>query len=122
MLPAGLVSRLLLGPLVRTVLPTGAPLVLAADEALERRRGAKIACKSLFFGDPVRSGSNDPLKREGIRWLRMALLVEVPGSQKRRWALPFLTVPVLAPATPKELGKAHLARWSIGHGAIGAAA
>src|SRR5436305_11734941 len=35
-------SRLLLGLLVSTLLPAGAPLVLLVDETLERRRGAKI--------------------------------------------------------------------------------
>ncbi len=45
-----LLSRLLLlGLLVRTLLPADAPLVLAVDETLERRRGAKkIAYKSFL--------------------------------------------------------------------------
>jgi hypothetical protein len=78
-----IVSRLLLGLLVRTLLPAHAPLVVAVDETLQRRRGAKIAYKS-FFRDPVRSTSNNPVKSEGIRWLCMALVVEVPWSEKRQ--------------------------------------
>lgn len=101
-----LLSRLLLGLLVKTLLPTDAPLVLLVDETLERRRGPKIAYKS-YFRDPVRSTKKHPVKSEGIRWLSMALLVEVPWSEKRQWALPFLTVPVLAPKTSEEMGKPH---------------
>ncbi|MCA1838272.1 MAG: transposase [Actinobacteria bacterium] len=101
-------SRLLLGLLVETLLPADAPLVLVVDETLERRRGPKIAYKS-FFRDAVRSTSSgeNPVKSEGIRWLSVALLVKVPWSEKRQWALPFLTVPALAPATSAKLGKPH---------------
>jgi hypothetical protein len=99
-------SRLLLGLLVTSLLSADAPLVLAVDETLERRRGAKIACKS-FFRDPVRSTKKHPVKSEGIRWLSVALLVDVPWNQRRQWALPFLTVALLAPATSEKLGQPH---------------
>ena len=99
-------SRLLLGLLVSTLLPAEAPLVVAVDETLERRRGAKIPFKG-FFRDAVRSTKNNPVKSEGIRWLSMALLVEVPWSESRQWALPFLTVPAPAPKTSEKMGKPH---------------
>jgi hypothetical protein len=99
-------SRLLLGLLVTTLLPADAPLVLVVDETLERRRGAKIPYKG-YFRDAARSSKQHPVKSEGIRWLSVALLVEVPWSEKRQWALPFLTVPALAPATSQKLGKPH---------------
>jgi len=80
--------------------------VLVVDETLERRRGPKIAYKS-FFGDSVGSVSGkNALKSEGIRWLCMALLVEVPWSE-RPWTLPLFTVPALTPATSQKLGKPH---------------
>jgi hypothetical protein len=41
-----------------------------------------------------------------VRWLSVALLVPVPWS-RRWWALPFLTVPVLVPATSAKLGTPH---------------
>jgi hypothetical protein len=88
------------------LLPADAPLVLLVDETLERRRGKKIAYKS-YFRDVVRSTSQHPLKSEGIRWLCVALLVQVPWNESRQWALPFLTVPALAPATSEKLGKPH---------------
>jgi hypothetical protein len=98
-------SRLLLGLIVTTCLAPEAPLLLVIDETLERRRGRKIAWRS-WFRDPVRSGTGKPVLSQGIRWLTVAILVPVPWG-RRLWALPVLTVPVLAPATSAKLGKPH---------------
>jgi hypothetical protein len=87
------------------LLPPGAPLLLVIDETLERRRGRRIAWRGRCR-DPVRSGGGKPVLSQGVRWLVLALLVEVPWAG-RPWALPFLTVPVLAPATSAKLGKPH---------------
>lgn len=100
-----LLSKLLVGLLVATFLPPDAPLVLLVDETLERRRGRRIAWKG-YFRDPVRSTASQAVTSPGIRWLCVALLVPVPWSS-RPWALPFLTVPALAPATSEKLGKRH---------------
>jgi hypothetical protein len=80
--------------------------VLVVDETLERRRGRKISYKS-HFRDSVRSTSTNLVKSEGIRWLSVALLVEVPWSERRQWALPFFTVAAPAPASSQKLGKPH---------------
>ena len=98
-------SRLVLGLIVTACLAPDAPLLLVIDETLERRRGRRIAWRS-WFRDPVRSGAGKPVLSPGVRWLCVALLVPVPWSG-RLWALPFLTVPVLAPATSAKLGKRH---------------
>lgn len=98
-------SRLLLDLLVATCLAPNAPLLLVVDETLERRRGRKIVWRS-WFRDPLRSGAGTPVLSQGVRWLCVALLVPVPWST-RPWACPFLTVPVLAPATSAKLGKPH---------------
>jgi DDE superfamily endonuclease len=98
-------SRLLLGLIVATCLPPDAPLLLVVDETLERRRGRRIAWRS-WFRDPVRSGGGQPVFSQGIRWLVLAIVVPVPWST-RGWALPVLTVPVLAPTTSAKLGKPH---------------
>ena len=98
-------SRLLLGLLVTAFLSPAAPLVLLVDETLERRRGRRLAWKG-YFRDPLRSTGRKSVASAGIRWLCVALLVPVPWSA-RPWALPFLTVPALAPATSKKLGKRH---------------
>lgn len=98
-------SRLLLGLLVATVLAPDAPLILLVDETLERRRGPRIAWRG-YFRDPIRSAVGKAATSPGIRWLCVALLVPLPWST-RPWALPVLTVPALAPATSKKLGKRH---------------
>lgn len=98
-------SRLLLGLIVTSCLAADAPLLLVIDETLERRRGRQIVWRS-WFRDPVRSSRGKPVFSQGIRWLVLTLLVPVPWCT-RWWALPFLTVPVLAPATSAKLGKPH---------------
>jgi len=87
------VSQILLGLLVAAFVAAGAPVVVAADETLERRRGAKIHGLGCFR-DAARSTGRNKVKSFGLRWVSMMLLVAVPWSP-RVWALPFLTV--LAP-------------------------
>ena len=54
-------SHVLLGVLVRTLVPNG-PLVIGVDETLERRWGKKIATKGIYR-DPVRSTQERFVKR-----------------------------------------------------------
>ena len=86
-------SRILLGMLVLVFVRAGVPVVVAADETLERRWGPKIKEKGIFR-DAARSSQKYTVYSSGLRWVSMMLLVAVPWSQ-RVWALPFLTV--LAP-------------------------
>ena len=88
-------SHILLGLLVAAFIAAGVPLVLAADETLERRTGPQYP-RPRPFRDPVRSTSKRNVLSFGLRWISMMLLVRVPWST-RVWALPFLTV--LAPGT-----------------------
>lgn len=99
------VSRILLGLLVATFVGLGVPLILGADETLERRQGEKIKAKGVFR-DNARSSHQYPVYSFGLRWLSMMLLVSVPWSS-RVWALPFLTV--LAPSERSNVanGKRH---------------
>jgi hypothetical protein len=99
------VSRILLGLLVATLVGVGVPLVIGADETLERRKGEKIKAKGVFR-DGVRSSRKYIVHSLGLRWISMMLLVSVPWS-RRVWALPFLTV--LAPSEKTNLanGKRH---------------
>ncbi len=87
------VSRVLLGLLVATFVPTG-PVILGIDETLERRWGKKIAAKGVYR-DAVRSSKEFFVKCSGLRWVCLMLLVPIPWAN-RVWALPFLTV--LAPS------------------------
>lgn len=98
-------SRILLGLIVAAFLAAGAPLVLAADETLERRRGAKIKALGVFR-DPVRSSKKHKVYSFGLRWVSMMALVRVPWSS-RVWALPFLSVLAPSEKTNTAQGKRH---------------
>ena len=95
------IARRLLGHLLAVLWPTG-EVVIAIDDTIERRWGAKIKARGIYR-DPVRSSDGHFVKTSGLRWLSLAVVLPVPFS-KRRWALPFLTV--LAPS----------ARWSEAQG------
>jgi hypothetical protein len=104
-----LISRILLTLLVATFVVAGMPLVIAADETLERRSGAKITAVGVFR-DAVRSSKKHAVYCFGLRWISMMLLVVVPWSP-RVWALPFLTV--LAPSAKTNLANAKRHKTSI---------
>jgi DDE superfamily endonuclease len=90
-------SRILLGLLITRFVPSGAPIVLGADDTMERRSGRKIAAKGCYR-DAVRSTKKHVIHCFGLKWVSMMLLVPVPWS-RRVWALPFL--PTLCwPAEP----------------------
>ncbi len=91
------IAHRLLRHLLGVLWPDG-EVVIAIDDTIERRWGAKIKARGIYR-DPVRSSDGHFVKTSGPRWLSLAVVVPVPFA-KRRWALPFLTV--LAPS----------ARWS----------
>lgn len=82
------VSGGLLALLVAAFVPTG-PVVIALDDTIERRWGAKIKARGIYR-DPVRSSHGHFVKTSGLRWLSAMLLVPIPWAG-RVWALPFLT-------------------------------
>lgn len=98
------VSRIVFEQLMRVFVKDDV-LVLAADETLERRRGAKIPHLG-SFRDAARSTKGNKVKSYGLRWVSMMMLSEV-GWCSRLWALPFLTV--LAPGinSDKQTGSRH---------------
>jgi DDE superfamily endonuclease len=81
-------GQVLLG-LIVAVLPRDWPIVLAADDTIERRSGRKIKAKGCYR-DPVRSSRKHVVKCFGLKWVVLTILVPVPWSA-RVWALPFLT-------------------------------
>ncbi|MBN2257503.1 MAG: transposase [Anaerolineaceae bacterium] len=105
-------SKILLGMLIGFFLPAGAPLILAVDETLERRRGKKIKCKG-WFRDPIRSTKKRVVTALGLRWICLAMVVPVPWSQ-RPWALPFMTILGLGEKTSTKLNKRHrtIVQWA----------
>lgn len=98
-------SQILLGLLVTAFVPEGSPVVVAADETLERRRGKCIRAKG-HFRDPVLSSQKHTIASEGLRWVSMMLLVKVPWSG-RVWALPFLSVLAAHEKSNQAAGKRH---------------
>ena len=86
-------SRCLLKLLIGAFAPDG-PLIMALDDTIERRRGARITAKGIYR-DPVRSSHGHFVKASGLRWLCLMLVAPVPWA-KRCWALPFCSV--LAPS------------------------
>lgn len=100
-----LISRILLTLLVATFLAAGVPLIIAADETIERRTGDKIRAKGVWR-DAVRSSKKHVVHCFGLRWISMMLLVPVPWST-RLWALPFLTVLAPSEKTNHANGKRH---------------
>lgn len=99
------VSQILLGLLVALLLSANVPLILIADDTLERRRGKKIKPLGVFR-DAARSSAKHKVTSFGLRWVCMTLLVPVPWS-RRPWALPFLTALAPAQRTQQALGKRH---------------
>lgn len=98
------VAKVLLGLLIAT-LPAHAPLLVAVDETIERRNGAKIKPKGVFR-DAVRSSRSKVVHCYGLRWVAMVLLVPVPWSN-HLWALPFFTVQAPSQKTCRKLGRRH---------------
>ena len=98
-------SRILLGLIVCVFVGMGAPLVIGADETLERRKGNEIKAKGVFR-DSARSSRKYTVFSFGLRWISMMVLVPVPWST-RVWALPFLTVLAPSKRTNEANGKRH---------------
>src|SRR4051794_21705238 len=84
-----LASRVWLGLMI-PLLPKSWPLVLAADDTIERRSGRQIKAKGCYR-DAVRSSKKMVIKCFGLKWVSMMLLVRFPWN-RRVQALPFLTV------------------------------
>src|SRR5579859_6055911 len=99
------VSQILRGLLLSAFVGIGVPVVLGADETLERRAGKRIVDKGVFR-DAVRSSKKRVVHSYGLRWVSLMLLVEIPFSG-RVWALPFLTVLAPSEKTDKACGRRH---------------
>src|SRR5918998_1472027 len=99
------------GLLVAAFAPDG-PIVLAADDTIERRRGKRIAAKGIYR-DPVRSSDAHFVKASGLRWMSLMLLAPVPWAG-RVWALPFLTALVPSERFCRERSRRHRSLLDVG--------
>ena len=98
------VARRLLRHLLDVLWPNG-EVVIAIDDTIERRWGAKIKARGIYR-DPVRSTTGQFVKTSGLRWLSLAVMVPVPFAN-RRWALPFLTVLSPSAGWSEAQGRRH---------------
>jgi len=101
-------SKILFSLLVE-LLPNSWPILIAADETLERRKGKKIKAKGCYR-DAVKSSQSTVIKCFGLKWECMSLIVPLPFC-KRSWALPFLTV--LAPSKKANIAAGRTHKTSI---------
>ena len=97
-------ARRLLHQLVEIFVPEG-PVVMAIDETIERRWGARIRARGIYR-DPVRSSHGHFVKTSGLRWISLMLLAPIPWAG-RVWALPFLTVLAPSERYARERGRRH---------------
>jgi len=74
-------AKILLGLLQAAFVPEGEPLVIAVDDFVERRRGARIRDKGIWR-DAVRSSRSFFAKTTGLRWLSLQV-VGRPGFARR---------------------------------------
>ena len=79
--------------------------MVATDEALERRRGRRIAARGIHR-DAVRSSHGHFVKASGLRWLSLMLVVPVPWAG-RAGALPVLTVLAPSERYARRRGRRH---------------
>lgn len=84
---------------------TRGTLDMVIDETLERRWGAKIR-KRGHYRDSARSSRQRSVSSPGLRWIVLAVVVQVPWT-RQRWALPFLAVLATTPDVSQQLGLRH---------------
>ena len=98
-------SRQLLTLIIDTFVQAGGSLDIVIDETLERRWGAHIA-KRGHYRDSARSSRQRSVSSPGLRWIVLAVVVQVPWTHQR-WALPFLAVLATTPEVSQQLGLRH---------------
>jgi hypothetical protein len=99
-------SRMLLGGLVAHLVPLGAPIVLGAEDTLERRSGRQITATGCYC-DAVRSTKQHVIRCFGFQGVVMRLLVAVSWVQRVR-ALPCL--PALGRPAEQTMPRRHKIR------------
>jgi len=106
-------AKILLGLLVAVAASQGYPLIVLADETLERRKGKKIKAKGRHR-DAVRSTQSEVVKCWGLKWICLMVLVPLPWSP-RPWALPFLTLLAPPAQADEKAGRRHktTAGWTV---------
>lgn len=108
-------ARRLLLLIIDAFVPSGRVLV-ALDDTLERRRGARIKAKGVYY-DAVRSSRSHFTKSTGLRWLCLMVIAEIPFAA-RRWALPVLTLLSPSERYNSEQGRRHKKLTDVARGGL----
>ena len=98
-------SAILLNLIINTFVACGAVIYITVDETLERRWGPKIS-KRGHGRDSLASSRGMSVSSSGLRWLSLAVVVNVPWSPLH-WSLPFLHILLTTPQVSKERGIRH---------------
>ena len=98
-------SRCLLRLVVRTFGRLEGSVRLVIDETLERRWGRRLNLRS-HYRDPLASSREQTVASSGLRWLVLAVVVQLPWTNKP-WALTVLTVPAPGPSVSERQGRRH---------------
>ena len=85
--------------------PEDETVVIAVDEHIERRRGAKIKAKG-YYRDAVRSTKKCVVKCSGLKWITVMILKKLPWHS-RQFALPFMTILAPSKKANEKGGKRH---------------
>ena len=90
------------------LLPADAPILLAVDDTVFAHRGKTVYGQGCHR-DAVRS-PHDPdrvVKKWGHKWVVLAVLVPLPFTTRRRWALPVLCALFRVPRVDQAEGRRH---------------
>ena len=111
----------ILSAAVLELLPHDAPVRLAVDDTVFGHRGKRVWGKGCHR-DPVRS-PHDPdrvVYKWGHKWVVLAVLVPLPFTATRRWALPVLCALYRVPKVNRELGRRHKTPCDLARGLVSA--
>src|SRR3954453_23453010 len=99
------VARRMLAAAISAFVPEGFGLTFTIDETLEGGWGKTIRIRG-HYRDPLASSKERSVSASGIRWIVLALVVNVPWAS-RPWALPILSLPAPTPKVSQKLGRRH---------------
>src|SRR5437660_105445 len=83
------------------LLPGDQPIVLLADDTVDRKSGRNVWAKGVHR-DPTRSTPTQDQTTPGHKWLVLCVLVQLPGIE-RPWALPVLCGMCLSPKVARKV-------------------
>jgi hypothetical protein len=111
----------ILATAVLGLLPADAPIRLAVDDTVFGHRGKAVYGKGCHR-HAVRSphDPNQVVKKWGHKWVVLAVLVPLPFTTRRRWALPVLCALYRVPRVDQAEGRRHKTPCDLARGLVSA--